>query len=551
MSEITRTLRGHKNDTWTRRGGLIWRSLETRFGQFYYHWWEVFPFGLDAPMDASLRFNWFTLPAGAVVDQAYISISAREDDDHTNCHVKITAELAPDPPHLASFDDFYARPRTTASVLWQNVPAFKKNDVYRTPDLSSIIQELVDTFPTTRKNIQLFIENDGSDRDSHREFNHYAGWPKEAPTLFIKYNTDDPPVFEDPLDRCSLAEQSGCWEPWGDTLTEYNPWRLSLPDAEYSLALADSLLTFSIPHGPWNALYINISTYQWPIVNAKGQHLWFQAAASSATGDEHFHFTVYLILLRFELELHVVEAVVSHGDILGPEPMGPIYQLDKSGFWFGLGPGQFDIVDWFIKARGKVGLSTDPTGWIVSQVRIALEQYEEAGFQEIVSDYYHLTYDQEPLPTPPSPTKNWLIIDMSHAWHLDTKQINVETDVPCHLYLRFKDEPPEWHERVTSRRGIPITNDPGLAMQEYDQVEQDQAGDTLCHRFTLDPFPAKTRIWYYFIGTIDGGDVKSRSQFFRQEYELHYLVDLFNEPWGCTPQLQPEYAAVFSEGWTS
>jgi len=551
MSEITRTLRGHKNDTWTRDGVLYRLALENRFGQHYYHWWERPPFGMDAPMDASLRFNWFTVPAGAVVDQAYISISARKDDDHTNCHVKISAELAPDPPHLASFDDFYARPRTAASVLWHNVPSFKKNDVYRTPDISALIQELVDTFPTTRKNIQLFIENDGSDRDSHREFNHYAGWPKEAPTLFIKYNTDDPPVFEDPLDRCSLADQSGCWEPWGNTLDEYNAWRLSFPDGDYSAVLEAGKLTFSIPHGPWNALYWLPDEWKWPLVNAKGQHLWFQAAAVSATGDDHFHFTVYLIQLRFELQTHWIEACVSHGDILGPEPLPHMYHEDKSVFFFGLGPGQFDICQHFMTARKEVGLSTDPAGWRVAQVRIALEQYEEAGFQEIVSDYFHLTHAQEPSPTPPSPTKNWLIIDMSHAWHLDVKQINVETDVLCHLYLRFKDEPPEWHARLTSRRGVPITNDPGLAMQEYDQVEQDQAGDTLCHRFTLDPFPAKTRIWYYFMGTIDGGDVKSRSQFFKQEYELHYLVDLFNEPWGCTPTEQPEYAQVFYEGWTS
>ncbi|MBA7653712.1 hypothetical protein ES703_61569 [subsurface metagenome] len=551
MSEITRTLRGHRNDTWTRDGVLYYLALENRFGQHYYHWWEKPPFGEDAPMDNSLRFNWFTVPAGAVIDQAYVEISARKDDDHINCHVKIRAELAADPTQIMSVDDFYARPRSAAAVLWHNVPAFKKDEVYRTPDLSTLVQELVDTFPDTRKNIQLFIENDGSDRDSHREYNHYGGWPKEAPKLYIKYNADDPPVYVDPLDRCSLADQSGCWEPWGDTLTENNLWAIRLPDEPYSISLADGLLTFSIPSGDWNALYILFSYLKWTLTNDKGQHLWFQARAVSAEGDDHFHFTTYLFDLRRELDTHIVEAVVSHGDHWGPEPLPNRYEETKSGFFFGLGPGQFDIVDWFIKARKKVGLTTDPQGWYVTQVRIALERVEEAGFQEIVSDYFHLTYSQEPMPTPPSPTKNWLITDYSHSWHLDTKRICVKTDVLCHLYLRFKDEPPEWHARVTWRRGVADTKDPSLAMQEYDQVEQEQPGDTFCHRFTLDPFPGKTRIWYYFIGTIDGGDVKSRSQFFRQDYELHYLVDLFTEVWGCSPQYQPEYAQLFAEGWTS
>ena len=551
MSELTRHIRGHKDDTFTFNDILWWLIPENRFGQHYCHWWECPPWGKDQPMDNSLRFLYFTVPAGAIINQAYLEISAREDDDHVDCHVKIRAELAAAPAQITSVDDFYDRPRTAASVLWHNVPAFKNNNLYQTPDLSTLIQELVDTFPDTRKTIQFFIENDGSARDSHRIYHHFGGWPAAKPKLFIKYNSDDPPIFVDPLDRCSLADQSGCWEPWGDTLTENHPWAIRLPDEDYFLALAGGLLTFSIPSGDWNALYILFSYLKWPLLNDKGQHLCFQARAVSAEGDEHHHFTAYLFDLRKELDTHIVEAVVSHGDDWGPEPLPPIYEDDKSAFFFGLGPGQFDICDWFIKARKEVGLSTDPKGWQVTQVRIALERHLEAGFQEIVSDYFHLTYAQAPMPTPPSPIKNWLIQDMNHAWHLNTKQINVETDVPCHLYLRFKDEPPEWHARVTWRRGVPITNDPGLAMKEYDQIEQEQDGDTLCHLFTLDPFPSKTRIWYYFIGTIAGGDVKSRSQFFRQEYELHYLVDLFDEVWGCTPTPAPTYAILLYEAWTS
>lgn len=342
MSELTRGIRGHKDDTWTRKDVLWWLIPENRFGQHYYHWWQVFPFGMDAPMDNSLRFLYFTVPAGAIINQAYLELSAREDDDHVDCHVKIMAELAGAPTQITSVDDFYDRPRTAASVLWHNVPAFVDNVLYRTPDLSTIIQELIDTFPDTRKTIQFFIENDGSARDSHRVYHHFGGWPAAKPKLFILFNVEPPPV-----------------------------------------------------------------------------------------------------------------------------------------------------------------------------------------------------------------AKNWLITSYAHAWHLTGKQIAVTTDTPCHLYLRFKDESPEWHARTTWQRGVPQTNDPGLAMKEYDQIEQEQDGDTLCHLFTLDPFPSKTRIWYYFIGTIAGGDVKSRSQFFRQDYELHALADLFDEPWGCEVTPQPVYGQLFYEEWTS
>lgn len=551
MSEITRTLRGHKNDTWTRDGVLYRLALENRFGQHYFHWWERPPFGRDAPMDCSLRFNWFTVPAGAVINQAYIEISARKDDDHTNCHVKIRAELAPDPTQIESVDDFNSRPRTAASVLWHNVPAFKKNNVYRTPDLSALIHELVESFPETRKNINIFLENDGSDRDSHREFNHYAGWPKEAPTLFIKYNSDDPPIWVPPSLRCTIADQSGCWERWGAALTDNNPWTLTYAAADYTITLEDGKMAFSIPYDPWNAISVRHSPGRWPLINAKGQHLWFNARAISAEGDDEHHWTTYLLFTRKDGNERVIEPVIHRGSDFGPIPMTPMYDWLRVVWDYGLGPQPFDVYAEWHEGQKRAAQSTDPTGWEVWMTRIALERAVEAGYQSVVSDFMHLYYDQEPLPTPPSPTKNWLITDMNHAWHLEDKQICVQTDVLCHLYLRFKDEPPEWHARLTSRRGVPITNDPGLAMQEYDQVEQEQPGDTLCHLFILAPFPAKTRIWYYFMGTIDGGDVKSRSQFFKQEYEMHYLTDLFSEAWGCEITPQPVYAQLFYEGWTS
>jgi len=268
-------------------------------------------------------------------------MTGKEDRDDPGCNAIIYGELAANPTKITSYADFMARPRTAASVCWTEVPPFKEWNSYTSPDISQIIQELVDAFPTGRDYIQLFIQNNESERGSRRVFRQGPGYKGNPAQLFIEYNVAPPPV------------------------------------------------------------------------------------------------------------------------------------ADK-----------------------------------------------------------------------------WIITAKTHAWSFTGKRIFLTTDVPCHLYLRFKDEPPEWHVRVTMRRGEPDTRDPGLAMKEYDQVEQDQAGDTLKHRFDLDPFPNKTRIHYYFIGTIAGGDVKSRSQFFRQEYTPLTLQFLLTEPWSLLRPPVPAFTHLLTVRWT-
>lgn len=341
MSSITRSLRGQADDTNTRKERWWWISDYNHFGQRYCPWYECLPFGEDQDCNCSLRWKYFTLPAGATVNRATISMTGKEDRDDPGCNVIIYGELAADPAKITSYDDFWARPRTVASVCWTEVPPFKEWASYTSPDISQIIQELVDAFPTGRDYIQLFIQNNLSDRGSRRVFRQGPGYRGNPAQLFIEYNVSPPPV------------------------------------------------------------------------------------------------------------------------------------ADK-----------------------------------------------------------------------------WIITAMTEAWSPTGKQICLTTDVPCHLYLRFKDEPPEWHVRVTFRRGEPDTRDPGLAMKEYEQIEQDQAGDTYYHRFDLDPFPNKTRIHYYFIGTIAGGDVKSRSQFFRQDYTPLTYENLYSELWQCIFQDEPAWQSLFSENWT-
>jgi hypothetical protein len=56
---------------------------------------------------------------------------------------KIEGEDADNPATFSTYADFIARVRTTANVSWINSAASYPPDYYTSPDISSIIQEIV------------------------------------------------------------------------------------------------------------------------------------------------------------------------------------------------------------------------------------------------------------------------------------------------------------------------------------------------------------------------------------------------------------------------
>lgn len=88
--------------------------------------------------------------------------------------------------------------------------------------------------------------------------------------------------------------------------------------------------------------------------------------------------------------------------------------------------------------------------------------------------------------------------------------IQVQTDVPSHLYGRLSATVPQIHPMQFTRRGVRLMSELRFCFVQYNDLEQEETGDTLTHTFICDNWPYCVTKWIYFYGTVSG--VKSPSE---------------------------------------
>lgn len=88
------------------------------------------------------------------------------------------------------------------------------------------------------------------------------------------------------------------------------------------------------------------------------------------------------------------------------------------------------------------------------------------------------------------------------------------TNHPCHLWLRYTLHSPWVHITRGMTRGAPMALLPRYCFTTFTDVEQEEAGDTIHHTFLIAPWMVGETRWYYFLGTINGTESKSRSALF-------------------------------------
>ncbi len=138
-----------------------------------------------------VRFQNVPIPQGEVIKRAYIQFTGRRGGDHTGepTSLVIYGQADDNPGNFNnSNSDISGRPRTTASVAWNNLPdwAHQQNDNdTRTPDITSIVQETVNRPGWADGNSMLFIfERTGATgkRDAYAR----DGGSSRAPVLHIE-----------------------------------------------------------------------------------------------------------------------------------------------------------------------------------------------------------------------------------------------------------------------------------------------------------------------------------------------------------------------------
>ncbi|MEM1070116.1 MAG: dockerin type I domain-containing protein [Planctomycetota bacterium] len=139
----------------------------------------------DGPQIVGIRFPNLDIPANAVIQQASIQFQADETNTIATT-LSLTAEAS---DHAALFQDINSdlsvRSQTSASVAWSPSSWFRgeAGPNQRTPDLSSLIQEVVDRTGWVSGNaIAFFVSGDGK-----RTAESFEGNPLAAPLLRVQF----------------------------------------------------------------------------------------------------------------------------------------------------------------------------------------------------------------------------------------------------------------------------------------------------------------------------------------------------------------------------
>jgi len=140
-----------------------------------------------------MRFTNVTIPAGSTIDSAYLKITCRAARAGTTVNSMISGEDVDDAATFSDVTDFDTRyaNHTTAVVYWNNIGAWSLDVEYSSPDIKSIIQEIVDRGGWASGNdIVIFWEDfayQSTGDQSIREGYTYNSSPGKAPKLTITW----------------------------------------------------------------------------------------------------------------------------------------------------------------------------------------------------------------------------------------------------------------------------------------------------------------------------------------------------------------------------
>ena len=136
---------------------------------------------------SGLRFNSVSIPQGRTILKAYIEFVAIENSQTlpSETNFVIVGEAADAAAVFnTTLNNIKSRTATSASVNWNNVGPWTKDDTYRSPDISAIVQEIVDRGGWSQGSaLSLKITGTGK-----RNAYTYDNTPTKAAKLYVEYS---------------------------------------------------------------------------------------------------------------------------------------------------------------------------------------------------------------------------------------------------------------------------------------------------------------------------------------------------------------------------
>ena len=132
-----------------------------------------------------LRFTNITVPSGVTITSASIQFTA-DESDQDDTSTEIFGVLNANPGTFGGTNDISNRVRATSSVEWTDIPAWTEDQsgsAQQTPDLSSVIQELIGQGGWASGNSMAFVLEGWGERTAEA----FNGSSSDAPVLTIDY----------------------------------------------------------------------------------------------------------------------------------------------------------------------------------------------------------------------------------------------------------------------------------------------------------------------------------------------------------------------------
>jgi hypothetical protein len=177
------------DDAWCYWNGSAWVMKLLTDGSQGVGWYS----SAYAKQGGGMRFTGVTIPSGAEITSAYLTLRCNYARSQTTVSTKIIGEQNNNAATFSTIANYTARTRTSSYVSWNSIPAWTANVDYNSPDISSVIQELVNDYNgLSSANIVIFWD-DHDDNSTHtvtdtcRYGYSYDMSSTYAPKLHIEY----------------------------------------------------------------------------------------------------------------------------------------------------------------------------------------------------------------------------------------------------------------------------------------------------------------------------------------------------------------------------
>jgi len=124
------------------------------------------------------------------------------------------------------------------------------------------------------------------------------------------------------------------------------------------------------------------------------------------------------------------------------------------------------------------------------------------------------------------------VLDIGYLHYDNYIRVRVRSSTAVHLTCYFTDKTPVRHKATRLVRGATISAGAYWCFVGYLQVEQDEAGDTLIHTFTVPDWSFGQVKWCLFQGTISGVESPSVSPYFKHAHNNWPVASLILRPGG-------------------